>query len=290
MPYWNSEIMSVTGETAFEIPTIYKFKNTLGFLLVLLFINSACKKDLRESGELCFKQCLKFKEAYDKCESFCNARKEVSDCDPLFCREIFGNYLKCHICCKQWVDNRETAYWFCVEPKYRGEKVTSDSIWKYQKSRAERRYKDWRVGVEESPMDDSVTTFALNVSKNKIKEVNGTSYRAQVSVCCSKGEASVTVRTVMPLKTGSSGKPETVSVRMRFDKEKPTIVKMHTLVGKSIIRTTESKEAIGIIKKMLEHEKMLIDLSQAESPPKIYYFDTSRLSKVIDRVREECKW
>ena len=264
-------------------------KNALGFLLVLLFTNSACKKDQRETGELCFKQCLKLKEAYDKCESFCNARKEVSDCDPLFCREIFGNYLKCNICCKQWADNRETAYWLCVEPKYRGEKVTSDSIWNYQKSKAERRYKDWRVGVEVSPMDDSVTTFAINVSKNKIKEVNGTSYRAQVSVSCSKGEASVTVRTAMPLKTGSSGKPETVSVRIRFDKEKPNTIKMHTLVGKSIIRTIESKEATGIIKKMLEHENMLIDLSPAESPPKIYYFDTSRLSRVIDRVRKECK-
>ena len=139
----------------------------------------------------------------------------------------------------------------------------------------------WRVGSETSPIDDSKNVY-LNLTADK--PVPGKYSRETYPTLvarCKENETNLFINFGFFLGSDST------SVTTRLDKEK---AKKSTWLISTDHDAIFARSSIAFLKKLLKHDRLLVQLTPYGESPRMTEFDVRGLSSAIKPLREACHW
>jgi hypothetical protein len=146
---------------------------------------------------------------------------------------------------------------------------------------------NWHLSTSVSSFDDSRTVVLILSAGNQITGWPGITNTPMLALRCKEGNVEAYVSTGMQAKLefGQYGTDLGVSMRGRFDKDKPN----YYLMSKS----TDGKmfffpNPIWEIKSMLDHSSLVLGFTPFNSNPVEMHFDLTGLGRVIKPLRDAC--
>jgi type VI secretion system protein VasI len=147
---------------------------------------------------------------------------------------------------------------------------------------------DWRVLTEKSPIDDSTN---VHLSLNAEKPISGwltSNITPSLHIRCKENKTNAYIHLGLRPKTeyGSYGAEHTY-ITLRFDEEKAYQEKFDlSTSGEAVF----FPDHISIVKKMMRHERLLIQFTPFNASPQITTFGLKGFSEKVCPLREACRW
>jgi type VI secretion system protein VasI len=148
--------------------------------------------------------------------------------------------------------------------------------------------RDWRTWSSQSPIDDSTNVFLNREAENRISRRLGDPVRPDLLLRCkeNKTEAYITLKVRPDREYGRYGSSY-ANVTLRFDDEPAFREKMSLSTdGEAIF----FPRPISYIKRMANHDQLLLQFTPSSSSPQIVTFDLTGLSAKLPALRGACHW
>jgi len=154
--------------------------------------------------------------------------------------------------------------------------------------KSERYFDKWTLSTGVSPIDDSPSVYLQVDANEKVKGWINDDVRPSLGLRCEENQtnAYINLKTRPDVDYGSYG-GKSVRLRLRFDKT-PAYSEKFVLStdGEAVF----FRDPIATIKKMMNHEELLIEFLPSGGSPQTTAFNIRGLTKEIGPLQKACHW
>lgn len=145
--------------------------------------------------------------------------------------------------------------------------------------------KGWNVRTDRSPMDDSLSVYLSTWADKSIEDWLDNEHRPALYLRCreDKTDGFINLQTNIEYDYRS----DTAALRLRYDSESAEQVRFNVSTDREAVFF---RTPIPTIKKMLNHDKLLVEVTLDRKGPQLFTFDLTGLDKEITQLRKACHW
>jgi type VI secretion system protein VasI len=147
---------------------------------------------------------------------------------------------------------------------------------------------EWRISTEKSPIDGSTNVYLSIDSEKPILGWLTSNITPSLHIRCKENKTNAYIHLGLRPKTeyGSYGSEYTY-ITLRFDEEKAYQEKFGLSTSGEAVFFADH---IPIVKKMMKHDRLLIEVIPFNASPQITTFSLKGFSEKVRPLREACRW